>query len=80
MSELDAIQSELEDILPSYIKYKQSKIDFERNKIAQDVPITYMKRVCKEIKEFIEILYSGTNTMEERNIIRNMIDDLKEVF
>lgn len=35
-----------------------------------------MKALCTEIKEFIQTLYSSTDTPQERDIIKEMIKEM----
>jgi len=76
----DDVENELNDILPTYRNYVDAKRRYQLHELNVDVPIKYMKDVCKEIKEFIQVLYSGTSTIDEREAISKMISDLKEVF
>lgn len=39
-----------------------------------------MQDVCKELKEFIETLYNNTYSREERENIKNMLEDLFNVL
>lgn len=36
-----------------------------------------MSAVCKEIKEFVQTLYSGTDTPKERELIKQMIKEIQ---
>lgn len=73
----DKIISELNDILPSYIQYIKIKRKYQLGEITKDRVTSYLYSVCKEIKEFIQTLYSGTDMQEERDIINQMIRDMQ---
>ena len=38
-----------------------------------------MKDVCKELNEFVHILYSNTDMQEEREEIKNLIANLADM-
>lgn len=71
---------ELNDILPSYIDYLDIKRKYQLGEIQENVLFSYLESVCKEIREFIQILYSGTDTPKERDIIKNLIRQLTEAY
>ena len=73
----DTVEQELDDILPQYKKYCNIKRKYQLNELSKDNIIYAMENVCKEIEEFIQVLYSNTDTNEERNLIKKMIEKLK---
>ena len=73
---LTAVDSELADISPSYEHYKAIKREYQLGKTSEDVVITSMRQVCKEIIEFITALYCSAELADERNIIRNAIKNV----
>ena len=76
----DNVTNQLDDILPSYINYVKIKRKYQLNELTEQAVFIAMQQVCKEIKEFLHILYSNTDTPKEREMIRNLIDQLKEAF
>lgn len=72
----DSTTKELNDILPSYLKYIEMKRKYQMGEITEDAILSYLKYVCKEIKEFIRALYSGTDTPKEREIILTMLQEV----
>ena len=68
---------ELSDILPQYLKYVDIKRRYQLGEVSEKLVEKQIKIVCKEISEFIRALYSSTDTPEERNYIKNMIDSLQ---
>lgn len=71
------IVSELQDILPMYRIYQQTKRSYQRHETTKDIMLISMRNVCIEIKEFIETLYNNTDTEEERREIKQMLMALK---
>lgn len=71
---------ELNDILPSYIEYIDMKRKYQLGEIQETMLFSYLEAVCKEIREFIQTLYSGTDTQNERDIIKNLIRQLTEAY
>ena len=76
----DKVQTELNDILPSYIDYVITKKKFQLNELTEQAVFISMNTLCKEIREFIQSLYSNTDTPKEREILKNLITQLKETF
>ena len=69
-------ETELKDILPSYLGYINIKRKYQLHKTTNDNVIIAMKALCTEIKEFIQTLYSSTDTPQERDIIKEMIKEM----
>lgn len=76
----DIARKELDDILPSYIDYIGSKRKSAMTLISDEYTCINMQRLCKEIKDFIQSLYTGTSSDAERNVIKKLIADLREAF
>lgn len=68
---------ELNDILPSYLRYIEVKRKYQLHEINIDGILIELKNVCKEIQEFIQTLYSSTDTPEERDLLHILIEELK---
>jgi len=73
----DKTVSELNDILPSYIQYKAIKRKYQLGEASKERVLSYLKSVCKEIKEFMQTLYSGTDMQEERDILKQLVKDMQ---
>lgn len=73
----DSVSKELNDILPSYKVYIDAKRDYQLNKTTEDNILLRLKNVCKEIEEFVQALYSNTDTQAERVIIDELKQKLK---
>lgn len=68
---------ELSDILPSYLQYIEIKRKYQLHEVTEDVLYNNMKELCREIKEFIQSLYSGTDTQQERDMLMQVIKDMQ---
>ena len=65
-------ENELDDILPAYRKYINAKREYQLNGGDESSMIKYMKLLCVEISEFLNSLYSGTSTENEREFIKSI--------
>jgi hypothetical protein len=74
----DGIEKELNDILPSYQNYCESKKRYQLGNANEGEVIKTLNLLCKEISEFILSLYSGTDMNKERIYIRNEITKIYE--
>lgn len=77
---VDKVESELSDILPQYRNYCKVKRAFQLQQVTSDKVIFSMHNVCKEIREFIQTLYSNTDIPEEREELKTMVQGLEGVF
>ena len=73
-------QKELEDILPYYMKYTDIKKRYQLNQTSEGEVIQGIKNVCREIQEFIETLYSGTDMNKERLCIAKTLEQLYKKY
>lgn len=69
---------EYEDILPSYKLYVDAKKRYQLGDMNENKVLEYLDCLCKEISEFLDILYSDTDMWKERKIINKTLTDLKE--
>ena len=74
------VAKELDDILPSYNYYIDTKRRFQLKQINEELVIEALKDVCREIKEFVQIIYSCTDMPIERDTIKEMLSDLNKQF
>ena len=65
----DTVVKEFQDILPSYITYKETKRKYQMGEDTENKVITNLHSLCQEIYEFVSTLYSCTDSQEERNEI-----------
>lgn len=79
-SKPDSLERELNDILPQYKEYCAVKRQYQLGRATDDLVITYMRLVCKEVKEFLLILYQNTDTKIERNMIKRMLIETEEAL
>jgi DNA repair ATPase RecN len=76
-NERDNTIKELNDILPSYIAYVDAKKRYQTHKGSTEDIMIELRHVCKEIKEFVGTLYSGTDTVDERKLIKKSLAELQ---
>lgn len=67
----DDVSTELDDILPQYKRYCTIKRNYQLGNLSKDAVISAMDKVCKEITEFINSLYSHTDMQEERDLLES---------
>lgn len=72
------VESELQDILPSYKVYCESKRRYQLGKTNEGEVIKNLKLLGTEITEFIEALYSGTDMKKERVYIVGILTQITE--
>lgn len=77
---VDKVTNELNDVLPSYMQYVKIKREYQMGETSKEKIASYLLQVCKEVEDFIQALYSGTDTPEEREIIRKLITNIKRTF
>lgn len=77
---VDEVQRELDDILPYYTRYREIKKRYQLNQALDIEVIQGIKDVCKELKEFIEVIYSNTDMNKERVCIKEMIRELAQKY
>ena len=73
----DKTTHELNDILPSYINYVETKRRYQMKEITETNVLLQFENVCKEIKEFLQTLYSGTDIPKEREILLRTIKEMQ---
>lgn len=71
----ESVLIELNDIIPSYNKYVETKKRYQKYEVVEQMVIIAMQNLCDEITEFIAELYHNTETEAERAIITKMIND-----
>ena len=76
----DAIVNELNDILPEYSKYKITKVKYQSGEISKEEVQTEMKKLCKELYEFLEVLYTCPDMKEERDCLLKTLTKAQELI
>lgn len=71
---------EYNDILPMYSNYCDIKRKYQMKELTEDAVIDAIHNVSREIKEFIKTLYANVETQEEKQILTNMIAELKTLY
>lgn len=72
----NTVEQELNDILPMYKKYCETKKQYQLKQIPEDAVIHDMTVLCEELNEFIRALYSSTDFFKERRILVSMLESL----
>lgn len=76
----DYVATELQDILPAYKKYVETKRRYQQFEVV-DKMLTYaMQNLCDEIVDFIAELYHNTETQAERALIVEMITNMRSAI
>ena len=76
----DSLERELNDILHQYREYCAVKRQYQLGRATDELVVASMRLVCKEVKEFLLILYQNTDTKIERNMIRRMLSETEEAL
>jgi hypothetical protein len=76
----DSLERELNDILPQYKNYCAVKRQYQLGQATDDLVVVSMRQVCKEVKEFLLILYQHTDTKIDRNMIKRMLEETEEAL
>lgn len=79
-SVVDTDEQELYDIIPEYERYKRIKRKYQMHEISDDAVINSIQLVCKELYEFIQILYCNTDMRKERIQIESVLRTLYDKF
>lgn len=74
---LDNTEQELNDILPQYRVYCDVKRLYQMGQTSETNVQNAMADLCREIKEFLHILYSSTDTKTERTMIKSLLSELQ---
>lgn len=77
---VDGVKQEYDDILPYYMKYRDTKRRYQRNEAIDSEIIQGIKDVCRELKEFIDMLYQHTDMNKERLCIKDMIRTMAKKY
>lgn len=76
----DAVLTELYEIVPSYKQYIIAKRRQQLKEITDDNVLDTLNRLGKEIRDFIQTLYTSTSNERERQVLHKMVIDLKDIF
>jgi len=77
---VDDVKQEYDDILPYYLKYRDTKRRYQMNEAIDSEVIQGIKDVCRELQEFIAMLYQHTDMNKERLCIKDMIRTLAKKY
>lgn len=76
----NSTNSELQDILPAYNKYVETKKRYQQFEVVDKMLIYAMQNLCDEIVEFISDLYHNTETPAERQLMLEMINNMRSAI
>ena len=76
----EKVIQEYTDILPKYREYCEIKKQYQTGDLSEQKLINAMKDVCVEIQEFIETLYTNTELLQERTIIKFFIENFSKTL
>lgn len=66
------VNKELNDVLPQYSHYIEVRRQYQLHKTGKKELLTVLGCLCQEISEFLEALYSSTESKEEQDLIKNL--------
>lgn len=66
--------------LPYYNVYIEDKRKFQRREVSADIIKEDIQNVCVEIIDFLNMLYSCTDSEYEREVVKNMFERIHEKF
>lgn len=73
----DNAESELHDILPQYRVYREVKAQYQMHEIPKEKVLASLDLLCKEINEFLHMLYNNTDIAEERSKLENLYNEIR---
>lgn len=76
----DSVLNELQDVLPSYYKYVETKKRYQQFEVVDKMLIYAMQNLCDEITDFVGELYHNTETDGERALIIEMITNMRSAI
>ena len=68
------VESEIDDILPAYRKYIETKTKYQQGAATKDAVLDSLNLVCREIYDLVKTLYSCSDMPLERVKIQNMAE------
>ena len=70
-----SVIEEYKDILPSYRQYTEVKKKHSLGEISEEIVLKTMQSLSTEITEFLTTLYASTESIAEREILVNHLND-----
>lgn len=74
------IDAEFDDLFPAYQNYVKAKRSFQIYRADEEAVLKYLHLLCQELKEFVLILYEGTDLRKERQCIKDLCSALNKRF
>lgn len=76
----DTVTKELNDILPEYTNFVHTKRQYQTGLLPKEAVVSEMKKLCKELDEFIVSLYQCSDMPEERAcLIDTLSKDIQKI-
>lgn len=75
LQQTDPVKQELQDILPAYSKYVETKRRYQQYEVVDKMLVYAMEELCNELVEFIGGLYHNTETPAERALLIKMVNE-----
>lgn len=69
----DKVVEEYRDILPTYSDYCEAKRRFQLREIPEESVLQKLQLLCQEVEEFLSILYTNTESDQQRELIAKSI-------
>jgi len=76
----NVVVSEYKDILPSYTVYCNNKKKYKLGEITDGPVLQSMNSLCREIKEFLQAIYSSTESAEERQALSSALNQFLLIY
>ena len=73
-------ETELNDILPSYERYVNSKRNYQLGMGNDDTVIEDFNLLCLEISEFLMSLHCSLTTVKEKKLFKNTMEKILDIF
>lgn len=68
----DVVRKELKEILPQYSNYIETRKAYQMHRVGKEEVIKVLGYLCQEISEFLQALYSASESKEEQELIKNL--------
>ena len=76
----EQVAKELSDIFPQYSKYIEIKKQYQLKKVSADEVSVEIKELCKQIYEFLILLYVDSDMPQERKSLQNLAEKINNEY
>ena len=70
------IVKETKEILPAYFLYTDYKKKYQLKEVTEEKMLDSLKALTNELLDLINIIYRNTDTIEERNLIKQLLSKI----